>query len=164
MDKTKNRKRGIKKVLFILVGLLCIIILVGSIGLTIAWKQLGKGAHGERLNKMKLSPNYADGNFHNPIPTDNSVGPGKLWNTLKLYLGRQKRVPDQTLPTVNLTKDSFSTPPASGLRITWLGHSSVLFEIDGYVVLFDPVFSNRVSPLPILGPKRFHPVPVTCLI
>lgn len=161
MDKTKKRKRGIKKVLFILIGLLCVVILVGGIGLTMAWKQLGKSAHGERLNKMKLSPNYADGKFHNPIPTDNSFGPGKLWKTLKLYMSGQKRVPDQTLPIVNLSKDSFATPPASGLRITWLGHSSVLIEIDDYVVLFDPVFSNRISPLPMFGPKRFHPVPVS---
>jgi L-ascorbate metabolism protein UlaG (beta-lactamase superfamily) len=161
MNKAKKRKRGMRRVLFTLIGLLCVVVLVGAIGLAMAWKQLGKNTHGERLNKMKRSPNYADGKFHNPIPTDNSLGPGKLWKTLKLYLDRQRRVPDQALPITNLSEESFATPPASGLRVTWLGHSSVLLEIEGSVVLFDPVFSNRVSPLPMFGPKRFHPVPVS---
>ena len=33
--------------------------------------------------------------------------------------------------------------PASGLRATWLGHSTVLLEIDGYRVLTDPVWGPR---------------------
>ena len=159
--KVKNRKRCLMRALFVLIGLLCVIFFISGMGLIMSWKQLGKSANGERLKKIKLSPNYRNGKFRNPIPTDNSFGPGKLWKTLKEYAGRQKRVPDQTPPIVNLSKDSFATPPASGLRITWLGHSSVLMEIDGYVVLFDPVFSNRASPLPMIGPKRFHPVPIS---
>jgi L-ascorbate metabolism protein UlaG (beta-lactamase superfamily) len=34
-------------------------------------------------------------------------------------------------------------------------------EMDGQVILFDPVFSERPSPLSFIGPKRFHPVPVS---
>ena len=30
--------------------------------------------------------------------------------------------------------------PASGLRVTWLGHSTVLIEIDGVRLLTDPVW------------------------
>ena len=50
--------------------------------------------------------------------------------------------------------------PASGLRATWLGHSTVLLEIDGVRVLTDPVWGTRASPLRLAGPKRFQPVPV----
>jgi L-ascorbate metabolism protein UlaG (beta-lactamase superfamily) len=48
----------------------------------------------------------------------------------------------------------------SGLRVTWLGHSTVLIEIDGMRVLTDPVWGPRASPLRLAGPKRFQPVPV----
>ena len=42
----------------------------------------------------------------------------------------------------------------------WLGHSSVLIEVDGLRVLLDPVLSSRVSPFSFVGPKRFHPSPI----
>jgi L-ascorbate metabolism protein UlaG (beta-lactamase superfamily) len=48
----------------------------------------------------------------------------------------------------------------SGLRVTWLGHSTLLLEIDGARVLTDPVWGPRASPSRLLGPKRFQPVPV----
>ena len=43
-----------------------------------------------------------------------------------------------------------------GIRATWLGHASVLAEIDGFNVLCDPIFSKHCGPpyLPaILAPK-----------
>ncbi len=46
------------------------------------------------------------------------------------------------------------------MRATWLGHSTVLIEIDGVRVLTDPVWGLRASPTQWLGPKRFQPVPV----
>jgi L-ascorbate metabolism protein UlaG (beta-lactamase superfamily) len=48
-----------------------------------------------------------------------------------------------------------------GLRVTWLGHSTVLIEIEGVRILTDPVWGPRASPLSLAGPKRFQPVPVT---
>jgi L-ascorbate metabolism protein UlaG (beta-lactamase superfamily) len=49
--------------------------------------------------------------------------------------------------------------PSTGFRATWLGHSTVLLEMDGRRVLTDPVFADRISPVSFAGPKRFHPVP-----
>jgi L-ascorbate metabolism protein UlaG (beta-lactamase superfamily) len=46
------------------------------------------------------------------------------------------------------------------LRATWLGHSTVLLELDGARVLFDAMFSERASPSTIVGPKRFFPPPL----
>ncbi len=47
----------------------------------------------------------------------------------------------------------------TGLRLTWMGHSTVLAEIDGRRVLFDPVWGERCSPFAFAGPKRLHPAP-----
>lgn len=64
------------------------------------------------------------------------------------------------MPVHATTLADLAAPPATGLRLTWMGHSSVLAEIDGRRVLFDPVWGERCSPFPFVGPKRLHPVPV----
>ena len=46
------------------------------------------------------------------------------------------------------------------LRITWVGHSSTLVEIDGVRLLLDPIWSERSSPFTRTGPKRFHGPPM----
>lgn len=47
----------------------------------------------------------------------------------------------------------------AGLRVTWLGHATVLVEMDGLVLLTDPVFSPRASPWQRVGPRRFRRAP-----
>lgn len=47
------------------------------------------------------------------------------------------------------------------LNVTWLGHSSVLIQLDGLNILTDPAFGKHASPVPGFGPKRFFPSPVT---
>ena len=43
------------------------------------------------------------------------------------------------------------------VRATWLGHATVLAEVDGAVVLTDPIFSDRASAVQWAGPKRYRP-------
>ena len=50
-----------------------------------------------------------------------------------------------------------TTPRASGVAATWIGHSSFLLQAPSLNVLFDPVFSERVSPVAWAGPRRVHP-------
>lgn len=55
----------------------------------------------------------------------------------------------------------FQEPPAEGVRVTWLGHSTVLLQMQGCNVLTDPMLSERASPSQLLGPKRFREAPCT---
>lgn len=43
------------------------------------------------------------------------------------------------------------------LRVSFVGHATVLIQTGGYNFLFDPVWSHRVSPVSWAGPKRVHP-------
>ncbi len=45
----------------------------------------------------------------------------------------------------------------SGARITWLGHATVLIELDGVRLLTDPVLGRRVGPLVRVGGERVAP-------
>ena len=44
----------------------------------------------------------------------------------------------------------------SAARMTWLGHATVLAEVDGSTFLTDPVFSSRASAVQWWGPKRYR--------
>lgn len=145
-----------------------IIIITGLAALTILFlystdygRSFGGKAQGARLERMKQSPNFLNGKAQNPVPTINDWGLANMWETLKDYMSGHKTVPDEPPPIVKLTAKSFAQKPASGLRVTWLGHSSVLLEIDDKVILFDPVFADRASPFSIIGPERYHPTPIS---
>ena len=50
------------------------------------------------------------------------------------------------------TPASRLTSMADGLRVTWVGHATMLIELDGLRILTDPVLGARVGPLRRLGP------------
>jgi len=78
------------------------------------------------------------------------------------FFGKEQREPVRPVPVVIRTKSDYLTPPATGLRATWIGWATVLVEIDGRTVLTDPIWSERCSPSTLIGPKRFHwpPIPL----
>jgi L-ascorbate metabolism protein UlaG (beta-lactamase superfamily) len=121
---------------------------------------LGAVPEGERRARILRSPRFRDGRFRNPIPTA-TLRPEDIGRTLRLqFLGNERRSPSRPIPVERRTRDDFARPPASGLRLTWIGHASVLIEIDGRRFLTDPVWSERVSPSTALGPRRFFPPPI----
>jgi L-ascorbate metabolism protein UlaG (beta-lactamase superfamily) len=98
--------------------------------------------------------------FINPVPTDLG-GIGKLIPILKEYINNSaENTPKQPLGPFKTDTSIYQTPSKSGLRITWVGHSSLLIEIDGKTILTDPVWSDRASFSPIIGPKRFFQPPL----
>jgi L-ascorbate metabolism protein UlaG (beta-lactamase superfamily) len=108
---------------------------------------------------MRASKQFRDGRFHNT----SGAGPAPVGNLLPLMaefaFGGPKRRPEFPLP-VESPRDAWRSAAESGLRITWLGHSTLLLEVDGHRILTDPVFGERASPVSFAGPKRFHPTPV----
>src|SRR5688500_1899387 len=137
--------------------IVAVVVLIGSTGWLDA---LGASPQGERLARIQRSPNYRDGAFRNPDATSmvSSGGTGKM---LRQWLrGREQRVPPGPLPIVKLTRADFAQSPASGRRVTWLGHSTVLVEIDRARLLMDPVWARRASPSSLIGPRRFHDPPL----
>ena len=50
-------------------------------------------------------------------------------------------------------------PPRDAVQATWVGHATVLVQLDGATFITDPVFGNRASPVSFAGPKRLIPPP-----
>ncbi len=154
LPRSRWAKVAIALLAVILIALVALVRSTGGLDI------VGARAEGERLARMQRSPNYRDGEFHNSDTTSYGLE-GSVWESMKRWVaGPEVRHPPAPLPTVALTRASFATPPASGLRATWLGHSTVLVEIDGMRVLFDPVWAKRASPSSLVGPKRFFDVPL----
>jgi L-ascorbate metabolism protein UlaG (beta-lactamase superfamily) len=122
---------------------------------------LGAAPTGERLARIQRSPHWRDGTFRNPVPTRKTL-PGTMTETVRRQLGGgEQRVPPAPLPIADRTRETLAVLPRSGLRATWLGHSTVVIEIDGHRLLVDPVWAERASPSRRVGPRRFHRMPVT---
>jgi L-ascorbate metabolism protein UlaG (beta-lactamase superfamily) len=120
------------------------------------WRAFGKHASGMRLSRMQSSAQFRDGHFNNPEPLYND-----FWGMLRgMWHVSELVVPDAPPAVHRLSAQSFAAPPASGLRVTWFGHSSMLVEIDGKRVLTDPIWSDRVGPISWLGPRRWFPPPI----
>jgi L-ascorbate metabolism protein UlaG (beta-lactamase superfamily) len=98
--------------------------------------------------------------YMNPEPT--AVGswtifPRILWRYLT---NKAERTPKQPLGPFRTDAQIYREPPASGLRVTWFGHSSLLLEIDGVRVLVDPMWNERAAPVEWAGPRRFFAAPL----
>jgi len=125
-------------------------------------KSLGKKSNGARLERMIASPLWAGEQFINAHPIIPGLrDPNVPMPTLtEFFYGGERRVPESALPSVD-PRPVWARRSDTDLRATWLGHSTVLLEIDGARVLTDPVWGPRASPWSFAGPKRFQPVPIS---
>jgi L-ascorbate metabolism protein UlaG (beta-lactamase superfamily) len=120
------------------------------------WRAFGHGASGERRARMEQNPHYTDGIFENIDP---------MWNDMVGAMAGFADMspvadPPAPVPVMNVDKAIFQAPPASGLRVTWLGHSTVIIEIDGVRLLTDPIFGGRASPFTWVGPHTWYEPPL----
>ena len=117
--------------------------------------------HDARRERMHASPRFDGRVFRNTNHARAGLKPGTVVPTMKEYMcGGERRVPGAPIPLHDPRTD-WKRTPQSGLRDTWLGHSTLVFEIDGARILSDPVWTQRASPVPFAGPKRFHAPPVS---
>jgi L-ascorbate metabolism protein UlaG (beta-lactamase superfamily) len=117
----------------------------------------GGVADGARLARMQKSSQFHNGRFENTPPYVSDIS---LVETVQSYLGKEVREPTFDVPVVQIPAADLDKPVAPGLRTWWLGHASVLIEIDGVRILTDPVLSKRTSPFQFMGPARMHPPPL----
>lgn len=141
----KRFLKFLKRVVLVALGI--ILVLAGATWLYLRQPQFGALPKGERLERVKKSPNYRDGAFRNlvekPTLTEGYTMMGEIWNTV--FKDHPRRAPLDSLPSVKTNLKSLS--PESNVMV-WFGHSSFFLQLDGVKILVDPVFSGKASPLP----------------
>ncbi|HSV50798.1 MAG TPA: MBL fold metallo-hydrolase [Burkholderiaceae bacterium] len=147
--------KRLKKVGLVVLALAALLAL--GVWLVFRAESFGGVPEGARLERMRQSKQFHDGRFENTPPYVSQLS---LVGELQAYLGDQVREPTFEVPVLQMSADDLGRPAAPGLRAWWLGHASVLLEIDGVRILTDPVFSQRVSPFQFAGPARLHPAPL----
>lgn len=106
----------------------------------------GAAASGESLARIQASENFRDGQFHNLIATELDTSSEENPRQLTAFFSP---APDKN-PTTALPSQALDLDKLTPGRFVWLGHSTVLFNADGKLILTDPVF-HRASPVPFIG-------------
>ena len=71
----------------------------------------------------------------------------------KFFFEKGEKVPVVPLPQKQAQLLELFDGRPDGLRSVWLGHSTLLINIDGHRILTDPVFERKVT---LVGPARFN--------
>ncbi|MCH2055707.1 MAG: MBL fold metallo-hydrolase [Thalassotalea sp.] len=85
---------------------------------------------------------------------------GVIWDIIKerFSIERKVPVPVKDIPVLPMTSQQIMDAPNNSA--VKLGHSSIMLKLEGQIVMIDPVFSDRASPVQWAGPKRFHQPPI----
>ena len=104
-------------------------------------------------DRIKRSPQFNNGKFKGNTKAFSMPARDWLTMTCRFLFEKNDQMPTVVLPTQQVDFSYFSTQQKDQLNSTWLGHSSIMLNINGYKILFDPVFEKKVS---IVGPTRFN--------
>ncbi len=111
-------------------------------------------------NMQTLDPNkshHSQDGFKNLDP---NLQAKSLFDVLVWQIGRQFK----NLPSLDAKDYQIETFVNDGIKLkenqknfsfTWVGHASVLIQLEGKNILTDPIWSERCSPVSFAGPKRF---------
>lgn len=144
------------KVVFVLAGFL--ILIIGGLMLT------GCSAFGTRPDskyeaKLEASPHY-DKKAHKFVNRrqqvlDDNRKEAMSFSTFKEWFSKGvDRSPIKPLPQVKPDLVEFMKP-SDEIKTIWFGHSTFLLNLNGKIVLVDPVFSGSASPFSFMV-KRFQ--------
>jgi L-ascorbate metabolism protein UlaG (beta-lactamase superfamily) len=100
-----------------------------------------------------LSDHFDGKRFFNPedrARPPSRVTPARFFNRWATGEGRA------VWPTSVPVAPTRPPPRVAGnrMRVTWIGHSTVLVQTAGLNILTDPIWSERASPFSFIGPKR----------
>ena len=133
------KHKRFKKHIMIIVVLALLLVFVLAIAVFLHTPSFGRLPSGKRLERIRQSPNYIDGEFRYPVKTDvmttSKSGLAAMWEFITQP--RTDTRPSQPVPS---EKTDLHTLSRENDCIIWFGHSSYLLQVEGKRLLVDPVF------------------------
>jgi L-ascorbate metabolism protein UlaG (beta-lactamase superfamily) len=115
--------------------------------------RFGKIPSGERLHRIRQSPNYRNGAFHNLIHTPMMTGNAGYLSALNAFIFKRscRRKPGSTIPGEKVDLHALDR---NNDVLVWFGHSSYFLQVNGKRFLVDPVLSGHASPFSFTTPSH----------
>ncbi len=112
--------------------------------------------HGESNMSFNGAPRGDDGRFTN---LNGELNHGSLGVRIPFFLRRfgtyfrsGKGAPEHVVNDgAFLRENARHSEPT----VTWIGHATLLMQMEHVTFITDPIWSNRPSPVPVMGPSRF---------
>ena len=103
----------------------------------------------------EVPEHHAEQGFRNPSSASVHGGIASFFRVVRLrFFSDAWQTYDPERDQVPLATPALASGPSSNAAVTWVGHATVLVQHQGINVLTDPMFSERASPVPIVGPRR----------
>lgn len=110
-------------------------------------------------NKPNLKPHHTEKGFQNTAPNTEARNFWEAmfkWKFMNLFkLGLPSVDPDDYKIITSESDSEKIKENKKNLSVTWIGHATVLIQMDGMNILTDPIWSERCSPVSFAGPKRY---------
>jgi N-acyl-phosphatidylethanolamine-hydrolysing phospholipase D len=118
---------------------------------------LGPACQGPGQPKAGAPPHHLERGFRNLNPEYARPDFWTRWRfVIPRLLSSTFAPPRATFPVV--TNDGRALREnGSAPTVTWVGHSTLLVQLDGVNLLTDPIWSDRASPVRFAGPRRVAP-------
>ena len=118
------------------------VVLVLTVIIALNHPAFGRTPRGERLVRIKRSPNYKEGQFVNQEPTPFMTTNKSRWRIMWDNLTEKK--PDNLVPSesIRTVKTDLRQLDLSKNAVVWFGHSSYLLINSGKKILVDPVLTT----------------------
>jgi N-acyl-phosphatidylethanolamine-hydrolysing phospholipase D len=117
---------------------------------------LAAACQGTGGTKPGEPPHHADGGFRNLNPAYTRPDLWTRWTFVIPRLFKSTFSAREAFPVAPNDGQALRAN-ASAPTVTWVGHSTLLVQLDGVSFLTDPQWSDRASPVSFAGPKRVMP-------
>ncbi len=118
---------------------------------------LGAGCAGVGAPVPGAPAHHREHGFANTNP---DYVPAGRWVRTRFFLARiwSSTVHPRTIDLPRVANDGAALRATRGeATVTWVGHATLLLQLDGVNVLTDPQWSERASPVMFAGPRRVTP-------
>jgi len=104
-------------------------------------------------------PHHTKNGFRNPYPGFQQHGFSDFLRWILVDRPRErKKLQASTFSLESIPNDGSALRNNKiAFTATWIGHSTLLYQMDGLNILTDPMWSDRASPVSYAGPKRVTP-------